>query len=351
MGAIRAEMLPVGGGLSAAVGNAHRVWAERRGVVIRLFDEDGAFGCGECSPLPSYSLESLEHVASALRRAIELGIPPVLFHPVRHAQRTSERLLMHSPGAAFALESALLDLAARRRGISVSELLAGFTPGPGVVLVSELLQGDASTWLSQSSERVAKGSRVLKAKIGRDLARELAALETVRAAHPALALRLDANGTLPPDELPALFDRFCAMGVELVEEPIAGPALFALGPLAVPFAIDESLGLDPPAALRSHASSIVVKPAMWGVVAARELAIEAHERGKRVILTHLFDGPWALASTHELALSLPFALSPCGLAPHEALRAYPERSLPRFDAAGGLLDGGRSVPGHGVLPP
>ena len=90
---------------------------------------------------------------------------------------------------------------------------------------------------------------------------------------------------------------------------------------------------------------------MLGLIGAHELALEAKEHGKQVIVTHLFDGPWALASAHELALSLPFALPACGLAPHDALLAYPARKPPRFDADLVVLDGSRGVPGHGLLPP
>lgn len=351
MGELRAALFPAGGALPASVGNARATWAERRGIVVRIFDEDGAFGSGEASPLPGYSAETLDDVSAALSLAIAAGLPPALFHPVRHARRTAERLVPTSPAATFALESALLDLAARRKGISMSQLLAGFSSGPGNVPVSELLSGAHATWLSQAFVRVTNGARVLKAKVGRDLDGELAALRDIRTAFPRLGLRLDANGTLPPGDLPALFDRFQALGVELVEEPIAGPALLSLEPLAVPFAIDESLPADPEAALQSHAAYLVLKPAMRGLLATRDLALEAAERGKKVILTHLFDGPWALATAHELALSLPFALPPCGLAPHDGLLAYGGQRLPRYDAERGELDGGYALPGHGVLPP
>ena len=52
-------------------------------------------------------------------------------------------------------------------------------------------------------------------------------------------------------------------------------------------------------------------------------------------MTHLFDGPVALAAACELALALPpDGLLPCGLDPHDGLVAFPAVDVPRLRHAG-----------------
>jgi hypothetical protein len=90
---------------------------------------------------------------------------------------------------------------------------------------------------------------------------------------------------------------------------------------------------------------LVLKPAiLGGLLRARELAVRAQQHGKDVVVTHLFDGPFAMAAGCELALSLPRPPLACGLAPHADLPAFaeglegldvPQLALPRFVRSSG----------------
>jgi L-alanine-DL-glutamate epimerase-like enolase superfamily enzyme len=216
--------------------------------------------------------------------------------------------------------------------------------------VSSVLGAEPRRWSDEIASLGSGELPVVKCKIGRDLGLELRCLGELRARWPLLRLRLDANGTLAAAELSRLFEQFFTLGVELVEEPLAGPALFALPRLAVPHAIDESLAQDVERALESAAGAVVIKPATTGLLEARGLALRADRAGKGVILTHLFDGPWALAAVRELAVALPFRSLPCGLAEHAALAAYPRRLVPRSPRGSTLLAPSDHV-GLGVAPP
>jgi hypothetical protein len=76
-------------------------------------------------------------------------------------------------------------------------------------------------------------------------------------------------------------------------------------------------------------ASLVLKPALHGFFGARDLGLRAIDRGKQVVVTHMFDGPVALAAACELALSLPAAPLACGLDLHGALDAYPPLAVPQ----------------------
>ncbi len=111
-----------------------------------------------------------------------------------------------------------------------------------------------------------------------------------------------------------------------VEQPVAAEALHRLGVCAVPWAADESLvypELVEPLLSSRGCAAFVLKPAVLGGLSrARELAARAQERGIDVVVTHLCDGPFAMAAACELAVSLPRPPLACGLAPHEDLAAF-----------------------------
>ena len=346
----RSELVPVGGATPQHT-NARGAWSARAGVVVNLVDDNGLIGTGEASPLPGYSRDSLEEAIAALREVLRTPVEVDDRAPLVALRALVSRISPSLPSARFALETALLDLLSRRASVSLGELLRGGPRGPWPeVEVSALLTGDPSSWEDGVLAALLAGHRTVKCKVGASLPEELRALDRLRGLHPHLGLRLDANGTLARRDLPRLFDHFRELSVDLVEEPLSGAALFGLPTLAVPFAIDESLAGAVPEALGSRAAAVVLKlPLLGGVLAARDIAFAAHEAGKRVIVTHVFDGPWALAAACELALSLPFALLPCGLARHGGLSAYPPRIVPQLALEEGSVVAA-AILGHGVDP-
>lgn len=289
---------------SAAVANARTRWTTREGLLLRLFDDAGHVGQGEASPLPHYSTDTLVDCARELD------------HVVRTTSFDADAV--RSPAARFALETALLDLRGQREGRSVASLL-GAAPDAQVA-VSVLLPADPTHWSDAANDALSRGFRTVKAKVGRDLDAELAALSALDA---RLSLRLDANGSL---DLGAL-DRLAALHPELVEEPVSGLALAAIESSPVPLAVDESLqthGLDPflPAIRRGVIKAVVLKPATLGLSASLALARRAHAEGASVIVTHTFDGPVGHAAACALALALAPMTLPCGLAAHPMLDTW-----------------------------
>jgi L-alanine-DL-glutamate epimerase-like enolase superfamily enzyme len=319
----------------------------REAVRLRLHDDQGHRGLGEALPLPGYSRDDAEAAWRALAALVAhasgagLAVP----QPVPGAGLSAARLLeaalaphaallAAAPSARFALECALVDLLARRAGLSAAHWLAGgraLQPVPVSVLLPEA--GPAAVAAAAASAM--RGHGVLKLKIGlrgRSASDEDALLVAVRlaadAACPGTAsprLRLDANGALDAAAAPARLAALARHGVELVEEPVAGAALLALPPLALPWAADESLA-DPALAAallalppRLRPAALVLKPTLLGLACCLRLAEAAAQRRLGVIVTHGFDGDLGHAAACALAAALPRAPWACGLAPHAGL--------------------------------
>lgn len=330
----------VGGSLATPTGNSQALWRERRGILLRIEAGDLA-GLGEASPLPGYSPDVLGDCERALRDVhtrispLDLSLPPD--DAVTASLAPLAEALGALPAARFALETALLDLLARWRGVSIATLLGG--AGRRVAL-SHLLDAGADDWRARLASLLERDVRAVKVKLGRRAipwADELARLEEIREAlGPDRELRLDANGCFSLAEARARLAALGRVAPSFVEQPVSGLDTLALGRCAVGWAADESLSLPAVRAQICAAEgcvALILKPALLGFLPARSLAIEAQRAGLGVVVTHMFDGPVALAAACALALSLPSAPLACGLASHEALGAF----LPAADARS--LDG------------
>jgi o-succinylbenzoate synthase len=307
---VGAEVRAVTGKLAVEWRDAHRRLIERRSLIVRLGDETGATAEGEAAPLPGFSSDSLDECAAALR-AVAGSLPLRLAGP---GDLPAILAAVPAPAARFALETALLGLLGARRDAPPHVLLGGARDARDPersAVVRDAVAARAA---------VARGRRTLKVKLdGRAGATALAPLvEVRRAVGDAVALRADANGTIPLSDLPDRMAALADLGVELVEDPIADPhELPASPPIRV--ALDEPLARlsgDAVAALaaagRIHA--LILKPtALGGALAC--LALARRHPGLDLVVTHLLEGPVGLAAATALARALPRAPLACGLEP------------------------------------
>jgi len=369
-------LLPAGTGRGAAEkggGSAVRI-----GTLLELRDADGRWGWGEASPLPGYAGETPEHAAAVLLNwladggsagtiAAEIDSWPLDF---------GDSSLASSPAARAAVVCALLDLAGRRTGAPIQELLGAQSPvvqgssdgptgGPagGSVRLNALVSlNDLDMAVESAIEAGRRGIRTIKAKLGAGdrFDTDLEILRAVRdAVGPSIAIRLDANGLWSVPEARRNLDRLAELEPEYVEEPVSGGDLVDLVGAAVPLAADESLH-DRDVAdrlLDSDAVSVVVlKPSpLGGLDKCMDLAGRAASSGKRSVVTHSFEGPVGHGAACELALAIAASHAElsggesmtCGLDRHAALEAWSDVAVPQLRDSS-LVSA--FVSGHGVDP-
>jgi L-alanine-DL-glutamate epimerase-like enolase superfamily enzyme len=329
--------------LPRPLATARGTWTERRGVRVEI-SEGGFVGQGEATPLPGYSPDDVDACARAIS-----DVAPRLDVRATHLEARFDAALAGLPCARFALETALVDLEAQRRGTSVAEVLAG-AKVTRAVAVSGLVDLASPDFEEHALAVVRRGITTVKTKIGtlpRDV--ELVRLAALRrVVGDAVHLRLDANGAFDLAGARALLGDVAPFAPELVEEPASGLALAEIGRGACPWAADESLQDTRivERLLASPCAAFVVKPQLHGLHAARALAVRAQEAGKAVIVTHLFDGPVAVAAACELALSLPAPSRACGLDAHGAMSLFGDARVPQLAHVAYALP---HLPGLGVV--
>ncbi|MEO1338526.1 MAG: hypothetical protein AAFV29_22985, partial [Myxococcota bacterium] len=223
-----------------AAENANQRWSSREGRLLRLTDADGTVGWGEASPLPGYIEETVESVDRAFAdwRA---GWTQLQIDEGGDAARQIDAIVTRvasggSPSSAFAIETALWDVWARRQSRPLAEVWgASADTRVSTAMLVDVLSPRA--WPSTPSA-------VVKMKVGRpgQWREELQGLRQWHARFSDVEVRLDANRAFA---LAAAADRLHdlqklseeGLMIDFIEEP----SMLPWPSTSLPLAQDESL--------------------------------------------------------------------------------------------------------------
>jgi o-succinylbenzoate synthase len=300
--------------------NARGEWRARRTLIVEIHDGTGCVGQGEAAPLPGYSPDTLAETEQALAAIQTAKLQSLLSleQPVTLLRAAAALIPAELPSARFALETALLDRLARARQRPLWSLLGALLPSAvqparELALCALLPSADLARVLPLALQHFQLGIRCFKLKIGPERlqpaqAALLAALRAELGAH--ITLRLDANQSLLRSELSATFAALAPYQPEFIEEPVSELQPGELDALPCDWALDESLQRGGPQRLEALWSSsacraLVLKPtALGGFARCAELATRALALGKRVVVSHTFEGARAWLACAHLAIAL-----------------------------------------------
>lgn len=345
---MKLELRPVSIRLKRPLATSRGPLSERTGFEVR-FVHDGVAGRGEAYPLQAFGTESLADAESVLR-TLEVT-------PVEAPDEVAGLLtpLEATPAARFAVESALFEWLAKRRGVPVAVLLG---EARARVPVNALIDGaDCDALVDSARKAVDAGFKTLKLKVAaRTVSQDAQRLHAVRlAVGPDVALRIDANGGWTEGVARSALRGLESLGLEVCEQPVAPHDVEGLRRVTelvpVPVAADEALGdrlhrarvlTDDP---RPAARVLVLKPAvLGGLLPSLALARTATSLGLGSYVTTTMDGPIARAAAAHLAAVLPPSSYAHGLSTPELFEGLaPDAFTP---VAGAVTV--PSVPGWGV---
>jgi o-succinylbenzoate synthase len=308
--------------LPNGVRNSQRSFSTRKSLLFTLDDGAGMTGLGEASPLDGYGPDTFGEAQAALA-----GLSRAVLAAAVDAPELARGLALLPPlpaSARFAVECALAHLSARRRGLSLDEMLSALAgssaPGPApphAALVE--LGSDLDRELAHARR---SGARTFKAKIGLDAERELSLhSELLEKLHDREVVRLDLNrAAIAPELLP----RFADPRLEFVEEPFA--ELPEPRSLPVPVALDESVVRAPERVrhwVEARAlAALVLKPMTLGLVGTLGWVEAARRADVPVVISHCFDGSVAFAHYHALARAIGPQRFAMGIGAHPGLALW-----------------------------
>ncbi len=337
---VERRSLAVRPALKTAAGELDR----RELLLLRLEDGEGNFGWGEAAPLEPYDGVSNRECLAALERQVEAleACPPDARGPQALEAAAQGSAL---PQALAAVDLALWDLAGRRDGRPVLELLTDRRPA-AVEVNATVGAGEPGVAAAEAAAAVEAGFRCVKVKAGDP--EDIDRVHAVRAAiGDGPAIRVDANGAWTVAEAVARINAIAGAGIELVEEPVHGAdALRDLrARVSVPIAADETTA-EPGALAGDVADAVCLKVSraggISGLLAQAELA---RAGGALVYVSSSLDGPLGIAAAVHCAAALALSL-PCGLA---TLDRFPEIDPGVLAPVDGMV-AVPAAPGLGVDP-
>lgn len=258
------------------------------------------------------------------------------------AGRAMDDALGRNGAAKCAVDIALHDLAARRLGLSLVEMLGT----SGAIPPTDFSIGiDEPVVVAERARRAAAAHpfAALKIKVGAGV--DLEILRAVRAVYGG-SIRVDANTGWQPDEAARLLPELRSLGVELIEQPFPAHRLDQLCWLQerspLPIVADESavsiLDLE---GLRGAVAGVNVKLAKCGGVgAARRMLERATALGLRCFLGCMEETSVGIAASAAVAgLAEWIDLDGCLLLAHDPFEGLELGPDARWRLSG---------PGHGV---
>ena len=292
--------------------------AERMGALLRLESLDGYVGWGDAAPLPGFSVETAAEAAGQLQDLTAWAE----HHTFARWDDPALGGLALAASARFALELALLDLAAQRSGHTMVHHLH---PRPAAVLPLNALLVLGDDLLADAERLVGAGYRTLKLKVGRRaVADDVDTLRELRRRFPDVALRADANRAWSWDEAARFADAVQPLALEYVEEPLADASLLErlCRETGLPIALDESLAAAAMATddVPGWTAAVVLKPTLLGGLARSvRLARAAQAVGAQAVWSSAFESGVALRGL--VAGAAATGAAPAGLDPYRRLAA------------------------------
>ena len=291
---VRIEHWPIAGAFTISRGS------KREALVVVAELSDGTHrGRGECVPYARYG-ETVAQVAAA----IEAKGPELAAGLDRHDLQQT----LPAGAARNALDCAFWDLAAKRAGQRVHELLG--EPAPVALTTAYTISLAAPEIMAENAAR-ASGYALLKLKLGSD--RDSARVAAVRQAVPHARLIADANEGWTPANIEENLAACARAGVTLVEQPLPADGDHVLAQLRrpIPVCADESARGDGSlAALLGRYDAVNIKlDKAGGLTAALLMARQAEQLGLTLMVgcmvaTSLAIAPAMLVAQHANLVDL-----------------------------------------------
>ena len=208
--------------------------SDSRRVLVVEIEHDGLIGRGEAAPIARYGQDAASAARATEKMVARMGDP-------RAFESVAARVAVAGePAAEAAIDMALRDLAGKRLGVPLYELMG---IDPSSMPVTSFTIGMDTPEIVEQKVREAAGFKVLKVKMGSKDDQEV--LETVRSLTDC-PVRVDANEGWALEDALARLEWLQEMGVELVEQPLPADQLTEMRELKkqspLPLIADESVG-------------------------------------------------------------------------------------------------------------
>lgn len=293
----------------------------REGFLIRLTEPDGAIGWGEIAPLPGFNTESLAEALAATRALAFAVTHQLVPNDLEELSGGFDRWLgtRRLPASVQAgFETAVLNLAARTRGISLDALICSSPLSH--VPVNGLISSSREQLATELARLHKAEYRAVKVKVGRgpveDDCRLVKEVRDGLAEH--VTLRLDANRAWEFHDAVRFAEGISDLAIEYIEEPLRDPErLPEFSRLTgLPLALDETLRAGEPDSVPylDLARAAIIRPGqLGGLEKAMLFARRVRAHGLLPVISSNIESAVGVAALTALAAAITTEPVPVGL--------------------------------------
>jgi L-alanine-DL-glutamate epimerase-like enolase superfamily enzyme len=260
-------------------------------VLVKVVTDTGHIGLAEAPPRPTIYGETVESIQAIVRNHFA---PRLLGLEVGNIEEANRQMatIANNHTAKGAIDIALHEALAASQG---QTLVTYLKPSQRKIKVSYILGiSDRATMLAEAKSVYEQGVRVLKVKVGRNFAEDVAFIRDLQQGEfqgSDLSLYADANETLLPDEAQAQLHQLAELGLLYIEEPLPVELISDRAGLrateSLPIIADDSAFTprDLSRELQFNTFDILnIKTARTGYAHSRQMLEMARARGKGVMI-------------------------------------------------------------------
>ena len=275
--------------------------SDSRRVLMVEIEHDGLVGRGEAAPIARYGQDAASAARAAKAMVARIGDPRAFDSAAARVAVAGE------PAAEAAIDMALRDLAGKRLGVPLYELMG---IDPSSMPVTSFTIGMDTPDIVEQKVREAEGFAVLKVKMGS--ADDDRVLETVRSVTDR-PVRVDANEGWALEDALARLEWLQEMGVELVEQPLPADQLSEMRELKkqspLPLFADESVAHaeDIPRLAEAFDGINIKLMKCGGLGEALRMIHVARAHGMKIMLGCMVESSLAITAAAHIAPLVDFA--------------------------------------------
>lgn len=280
-------------------------------VFVRVTLAGGTQGYGECAPFPEVGGEDRLSCLDALHQLGEV-IESHTAERFIEIAKSMKDLLPAQPAARCGVETAIVDAYCRSLHVPLWKLWGGADVRKRETDITIPIC-DLATTLRLGRQWHARGFRLFKMKVGKDVDEDVQRLEALHRTLPGIAFIVDGNQGLSRVECLAFSKGVKQFGgtMVLLEQPVVREDLESLAVIrretGIPVAADESVRslMDAREVIaRKAADYINIKIMKTGVVEAREIAAYALASGLKLMIGGMVESRIAMGCSFSLVLGM-----------------------------------------------
>lgn len=215
-------------------------------IIVKVTTDEGFVGWGESVPDEHVTGETYESTNQVLKYSLApkmIGENPLLFEKIHDRM---DQVMKGAPAAKAAIDIACFDLAGKKFGIPVYQLIGGrFHEKFPITHVLSI--GEPEAMADEAEEKVKEGYRSFKIKVGRDVQSDLERIQAIRKrVGEKVAIRVDVNqGWRNSANAFKALRKLEVLGVDWLEQPVFADDIDAMVEIkektTVPLMIDEGM--------------------------------------------------------------------------------------------------------------